>query len=56
MKVPVDSNTSKWWLRSPGLYDFDAASVGTDGIVHAGRDVASFYGIRPAFWLDLSGA
>lgn len=44
-----------WWLRSPGLNDYDAAFVdGDDGLVYErGHDVEEEYGVRPALWVNL---
>jgi len=49
------SNSSWWWLRSPGGRQVHAADVGTDGSVHdLGHTViADDNGVRPALWLKL---
>ena len=42
-----------WWLRSPGLYQFNAAYVHEDGSL--GYSYVGFddYVVRPVFWLNL---
>ena len=47
-----------WWLRSPGIIDSVAASVGTSGYVgtHGNYVYSSDTAARPAFWLDLEEA
>jgi serine/threonine protein kinase len=43
-----------WWLRSPGIYGFSAAGVGSGGTVHGGGYyVLGDDGVRPALWLNL---
>ena len=51
----TDGTASWWWLRSPGCYGTDAASVLHDGRVDVtGLDVRSDDGgVRPALWLNL---
>lgn len=45
-----------WWLRSPGINQFDAAGVDCDGSLN-GSDVDDGSGVvRPALWLDLNAA
>lgn len=49
-----------WWLRSPGMGQFVAASVETDGSLsdgsidgiggHVGND---YYAVRPAMWIEM---
>lgn len=43
-----------WWLRSPGLYDVDAACVYGDigSVYDDGRDVRHSFGVRPALQLS----
>lgn len=45
-----------WWLRSPGSYDYFAASVYSYGYVYPVGDGvrSSFIGVRPALHLNLS--
>ena len=53
-------NCDSWWLRSPGMAPFVAASVECDGCIsdgsidgvggHVGHDD---YGVRPAMWIEL---
>ena len=47
--------TALWWLRSPGIIDYGAAFVFTNGaICHRGTAVDAFeYGVRPALWATL---
>jgi len=57
-RIAKDSGGSAcwWWLRSPGLFPDNAASVGTVGIVNVSGsyDVGwSGGGVRPALWLNL---
>ena len=45
----------RWWLRSPGSYDDDAAVVYGFGYVdYNGSIVIREFGVRPAFHLDLN--
>lgn len=44
--------TCCWWLRSPGLYSYDAALVKRDGFVVDGL-VGNIFAVRPALWIDL---
>ena len=54
--VNSDSGNCWWWLRSPGDYQFGAASVSDDGDV----DELGYYvngsncAVRPALWIDLN--
>ena len=44
-----------WWLRSPGYYQRDAASVGDDGGINEcgyGVDFSN-YAVRPAMWISI---
>ena len=44
-----------WWLRSPGIHAYNAAVVGGGGgVSHSGLDVDDTFGVRPAFYLNLS--
>lgn len=44
-----------WWLRSPGLWEFNVAAALANGDVeHAGASITDSYAPRPAFKLDLS--
>ena len=49
------ADANYWWLRSPGLYDYDAACVhGGDGNVYRyGGFVSTAFGVRPALKLNL---
>ena len=56
-RIAQDGNggASWWWLRSPGINSFYAASVDSDGSIYINR-VNVVYGgggIRPALWLNL---
>ena len=43
-----------WWLRSPGYFSHNAASVYDDGLVgDHGYIVSNGGGVRPALWLNL---
>jgi len=46
---------SWWWLRSPGLYENFAASVGKGGWICYGGDSVQYCkgSVRPAFWLNI---
>ena len=47
--------SSYWWLRSPGYYDHDAATVHGDGsVVYDGNAINSWWCARPAFNLNSS--
>lgn len=47
--------SSYWWLRSPGGFDYVAAAVRGDGDVSYNmEDIMVFYGVRPAFNLNLN--
>ena len=48
------SYSNRWWLRSPGYSQYYAALVYSDGS-RSYLNVDSTRGVRPAFWLDLSG-
>ena len=55
-KTASGAATCWWWLRSPGLNQYDAALVRTGGSVHyIGNyvDIGSV-AVRPALWIDLS--
>ena len=43
-----------WWLRSPGMYQWDAALVLNDGGVYKSGDagVIDSHAVRPALWVD----
>ncbi len=45
-----------WWLRSPGFYQYGAASVYDDGDVSegGGNVLNSRTAVRPALWIDLN--
>ena len=43
-----------WWLRSPGLTRFSAASVDDDGSLYVNTVSNESGSVRPAVWLDLS--
>ena len=47
--------TCRWWLRSPGNYQYYAAVVDIDGDVSSlGGNVDYDYAcVRPAFWINL---
>ncbi len=48
------ANGSFWWLRSPGRSPSHAARVSESGWVDTyGDDVISYYGVRPAMWIQL---
>ena len=42
-----------WWLRSPGNYQIDAASVRSDGSLRDRNVHREDVVVRPAFWLNL---
>ena len=46
----------RWWLRSPGIRQNNAASVTYDGDVYEpGYSVlGDYYAVRPALWIDLN--
>lgn len=47
--------TCCWWLRSPGLYSYDAALVKRDGyVLDLGDLVGNIFAVRPALWIKLS--
>lgn len=51
-----DNGNSWWWLRSPGLFDIQAAGVNASGIV---KEQGSFVdrntiSVRPALWINLN--
>ena len=56
LKANFDSSYRKWWLRSPGNYDDQAAFVyGDNGTIEQYTDRVSYtYGVRPALQLNLS--
>ena len=48
-------SSTRWWLRSPGYFDYNAALIVNDGSVDDdGLSVDYNYGVRPAFKLNLS--
>ena len=51
-----DGGTTKWWLRSPGSYSYNAVVVYYDGSIinNGSRVIISGNVVRPAFWLDLN--
>ena len=53
--ISAKFGTTWCWLRSPGIYAYDAANIVTDGYVNEnGIDVNDYNGVvRPVFWLDL---
>ncbi len=53
--VNSDNGNYRWWLRSPGDDQDDAADVYYDGDVYlSGRAVnLAFSAVRPALWIDL---
>ena len=52
------AGNSYWWLRSPGYYSDDAASVDNDGCVYADGIyvIDNYRGVRPALHLNLSSS
>ncbi|MDR2715277.1 MAG: DUF6273 domain-containing protein [Coriobacteriaceae bacterium] len=42
-----------WWLRSPGLFDFNAAHVFGGDISPNGFLASVRFGVRPALWVDM---
>lgn len=45
---------SSWWLRSPDFSDaLNASCISIDGGLYASRAMLTYYGIRPACWIDL---
>ena len=44
-----------WWLRSPGDSKVLNCFVGAGGFLNHGNP-SNYYGVRPAFWLDLDAA
>lgn len=45
-----------WWLRTPGVYEFTAAFVDSDGNLYPNGAVVNndmSYGVRPALWIDI---
>ena len=50
-----DSGSCWWWLRSPGVNQYFAALVNSDGdITDYGDHVSNdYYAVRPAMWIDL---
>ena len=50
-----DKSGANWWLRSPGDEQGNAASVSGGGHVYEDgwRVNIGFFGVRPAFWLNL---
>ena len=45
--------SNRWWLRSPGNYQYYAALVYSDGSRSHDGSVNSTRGVRPALWVDL---
>ncbi len=44
-----------WWLRSPGMYEYIAQFVDTNGAPYingACTDISTLCGVRPALWVD----
>ncbi|MBR1532084.1 MAG: hypothetical protein IJ643_08510, partial [Eubacterium sp.] len=55
VRMCATTNGSKWWLRSPGAFNLEAAVLCGDGKVDSmGDGVKTAYGVRPALKLDLS--
>ena len=54
--VYSDNGNCRWWLRSPGDSQVDAAGVHDDGDVYEGGDYVSHdsNAVRPALWIDLN--
>lgn len=56
LKLATESlyaGNSGWWLRSPGLYPYDAGSVNYDGVVYPEVYVSyKLFGARPAMWVE----
>ncbi len=42
-----------WWLRSPGLFQFSAATVNSDGALDFGHVYDASISVRPALWVDI---
>ena len=55
-KTASGAATCWWWLRSPGIYQYVAANVFSDGSVYCNVSLVNFDGgaVRPALWIDLS--
>ena len=50
----ADGIDAGWWrLRSPGVSQYDAAYVSTDGSLYANRVNAGSGSVRPALWVNL---
>lgn len=43
----------RWWLRSPGVSQYDAAYVSTDGSLYANRVNVGSGSVRPALWVNI---
>jgi len=53
VKESLYAGNSGWWLRSPGLYPYDAGYVNYDGLVYNELYVSyKLFGARPAMWLE----
>ncbi len=48
--------SSYWWLRTPGMFDYDAMYVNyTGGLEYDGMAVANIIGgVRPAMWVNIN--
>ena len=53
-KLEDGSIVGKWWLRSPGPSESDAAIVDINGSLYHEEVFCDRLLVRPAFWLDLS--
>lgn len=50
----ADGIDAGWWrLRSPGVSQYDAAYVSTDGSLYANRVNVGSGSVRPALWVDI---
>lgn len=46
-------DAGRWWLRSPGVSQYDAAYVSTDGSLYANRVNVGSGSVRPALWVNI---
>ena len=52
--IEADGDRCSWWLRSPGEYQDYAAYIGPDGALGSEYVTKDTFGVRPAFWIDLT--
>ncbi len=54
--VSSSNGNCRWWLRSPGFFQREAAYVDNVGVVHGSGCSVDYskYAVRPALWIDLN--